>query len=363
MLHDTTEINPISKSIREFNRLSGFRAHVSLLVHSTGQDVFGPVGLKLMTRPARQQGRWLEFVEEAEKCAPENVNLLHVMDSEADSSDIWHALQQNKRRFVIRARYSRQAKTKSGKPSLLFDEIEKAPVLGGRNIWVSKRKGSVYPARRASHVSRDQKVIHLKVSAQRIRVNLTKLIGKCHHDSGQTAEINVVRAFEKLNASTGRDKVDWILLTSEPIGSLEEVFNVIDIYRHRWLVEEYFKALKTGCQLEKRLLADKKSWWSLTSLMMPIATTLLNLRLRLDLRMSQASFLISAVQMKILKIKAKEHGYKFKTYSDAQAVIAKLGGHIKWNGPPGWITLLRGYLELRLLEQGWLLAQKERCDK
>ena len=37
--------------------------------------------------------------------------------------------------------------------------------------------------------------------------------------------------------------------------------------------------------------------------------------------------------------------------------FAKLGGHLKRNGDPGWITLGRGYERLLTLEQGWKLAR------
>ena len=41
------------------------------------------------------------------------------------------------------------------------------------------------------------------------------------------------------------EPVDWLLLTSEPIDTDEQILEVVDIYRARWLIEEYFSALKT----------------------------------------------------------------------------------------------------------------------
>ena len=37
--------------------------------------------------------------------------------------------------------------------------------------------------------------------------------------------------------------------------------------------------------------------------------------------------------------------------------IAEFGGHIRNNGPPGWLVLRRGFEKLFLMEQGWELAQ------
>jgi hypothetical protein len=41
--------------------------------------------------------------------------------------------------------------------------------------------------------------------------------------------------------------------------------------------------------------------------------------------------------------------------------IARLGGHLKRNGEPGWLVLGRGYLKLLDLAQGFLIAK--RCDQ
>jgi hypothetical protein len=37
--------------------------------------------------------------------------------------------------------------------------------------------------------------------------------------------------------------------------------------------------------------------------------------------------------------------------------VAALGGHIKWNGEPGWQTLGNGYRELVTLTAGWEAAK------
>jgi hypothetical protein len=41
------------------------------------------------------------------------------------------------------------------------------------------------------------------------------------------------------------------------------------------------------------------------------------------------------------------------TARDVLQAVAALGGHLKHNGEPGWLTLGRGYEKLRTLTQGW----------
>jgi hypothetical protein len=53
------------------------------------------------------------------------------------------------------------------------------------------------------------------------------------------------------------------------------------------------------------------------------------------------------------------------TSQQALWAIAALGGHLRHNGEPGWLTLSRGYRDLLTLRAGWEAAQKssERSDE
>ncbi len=50
----------------------------------------------------------------------------------------------------------------------------------------------------------------------------------------------------------GIEPVRWRLWTLPPIDNAEQLLAIVDIYRARWIIEEFFKALKTGCSPEKR---------------------------------------------------------------------------------------------------------------
>ena len=89
--------------------------------------------------------------------------------------------------------------------------------------------------------------------------------------------MNVVRVWET-DPPRGQPAVQWVLLTSEKIGSAAALQRVVDIYRKRWLIEEYFKALKTGCSLEKRQVGSFDALQKVRALLAPIAYRLLRLR-------------------------------------------------------------------------------------
>src|SRR3954451_16211079 len=59
--------------------------------------------------------------------------------------------------------------------------------------------------------------------------------------------INVVEAREGGAAPPGAQKpLCWVLLTALPVATLGQCLRVVRVYRLRWLIEEFHKALKTG---------------------------------------------------------------------------------------------------------------------
>ena len=52
-----------------------------------------------------------------------------------------------------------------------------------------------------------------------------------------------------------------------------------------------------------------------------------------------------------------------KTIHLALLHIARLGGHIRNNGHPGWQTLAWGYEKLLTLRLGWEIAMASKCDQ
>lgn len=76
----------------------------------------------------------------------------------------------------------------------------------------------------------------------------------------------------------GQAPIEWMLVTSEPVQSLDGATAVVDHYRARWLVEEYLKALKTGCAFEKWQLTNPAGLVRALAVLVPLAKRLLLLR-------------------------------------------------------------------------------------
>ena len=55
----------------------------------------------------------------------------------------------------------------------------------------------------------------------------------------------------EVNGPGDGTEVCWLLMTSLPIETEEDLLRVIDYYVARWIVEVYFRTLKTGCRVER----------------------------------------------------------------------------------------------------------------
>ena len=151
--------------------------------------------------------------------------------------------------------------------------------------------------------------------------------------------------------------VDWKLLTTEPTDTPQQVERVVDIYRRRWVIEEFFKALKTGCAIEGRQLESLHALQNATAMMLPIAWHLL--AIRTSARQSPhapATRVFNQVQLQILRKLTDRPPPDNATVADALSALAALGGHIKNNGDPGWMVLGRGYKDLIAAERVWRAA-------
>jgi len=151
------------------------------------------------------------------------------------------------------------------------------------------------------------------------------------------------------------------LLTNLPIGTPDEIAYAVDCYRARWVIEEYFKALKTGCQYEKRQLESAHSLLNALAVLAPVAWRLLLLRhLGRHAPKRPATDALTPSQVEVLRAVAKRPMPKRPTVQDAMLAIAGLGGHLPRNGDPGWLVLGRGMHDLLLLELGWRAREQAR---
>lgn len=370
--HDTTEfsfssdrdgLGPINDSGH------GFFAHMALVLSADGHKrPLGVGGLHTWARPDtprrqknthhfaetdRESYRWQSLALDVGE-RYRDLDVIHVMDSEADAYDLWSALLDGNQRFVIRLHHDRRVGDGSGDRIKLSDAL---PVLQARlvrEVRISSRKAPHHEARgRKRNAERSCRIATLEITATQI----TLYRPTTSRAKPAELQLNVVHVRE-IDVPAEFEPVDWKLVTTEPICTTEQIEHIVDGYRTRWVIEEFFKALKTGCAFETRQLETMAALLNALALFVPIAYELLALRSAARTEPNRPALaLLRPSQLLVLQRHPRAHMLANATVADALLAIARLGGHIKNNGAPGWIVLGRGYQRLLALEEGMLLAK------
>ena len=229
------------------------------------------------------------------------------------------------------------------------------PPCARRRFWAKLNFLSLTPYYKENFAQRDRRTANLSFSGRPLTIKRPKNI-PAGNLPAQIA-LNVVHIWEPAPPE-GEEPVEWTLLTSEPISTAEEIRTVVNYYRTRWVIEEFHKALKTGCAYETRQLTTYHSLVVALMIFLPIACRLLFLKslARTDPD-APASRFLSETELDVLRTFSKRVRLGPKpTIFDVTRAIAGLGGHLKRNGNHGWITLSRGMEKLLSLTEGWEAA-------
>ncbi len=311
--------------------------------------------------PTKETARWGRGIDSVEQALGAG-NAIHLADREGDSYDILCQLArstagQPSPRFVLRVRADRLVSL-GEESGHLRSLLAQTPLLFEREVPLSKRtrkKGALSPKVKKKNPPRSARIAKLEVRAARVVLRRPSGWPK---SLPRSIELNCVLASE-VQAPEGEPPVEWLLYTSEPVSTSEQVAFVIDCYCRRWLIEEYFKALKTGCGFEERQLTSYHALRNFLAVVVPIAWRLLLLRdVARHSPAAPAHQVLSPSQIALLQT-AKPFGITLPPSPkarDALRAVAALGGHLKRNGEPGWIILGRGFQELLTMEVGWLAA-------
>jgi Transposase Tn5 dimerisation domain/Transposase DDE domain len=152
--------------------------------------------------------------------------------------------------------------------------------------------------------------------------------------------------------------LEWLLLTTRPVESLDQALAIVSWYTRRWIVEEFHKAWKTGCRAEERRLTQADRLGPRLGALALVAVRLLTLR-DAARRDSTAPADAPAAALKVLAAKLQRPAECFESNRAFLRRVAQLGGFLARtsDGEPGWQTLWKGWSVLMTLVEGYELAQ------
>ena len=200
-------------------------------------------------RRRKESERWLEGLEEAvqlSRACPQT-RVVTVCDQEGD---IFQLLRRQAREpaavgFLVRANRARQRRVLvgGGHKSLWKHLRGLPPLVTGRKVQVQARGG---------RHRRKQRTAVTEVRAAQLRLRPPK-------GRGEPVRALGVLVTEPEPPAGKKKGLEWLLLTSEGEAGAEDALRTVRRYERRWLVEEYFRVLKSGTKLLARRLREAAS--------------------------------------------------------------------------------------------------------
>jgi hypothetical protein len=373
-IQDTTLVDVsdyLKEDWKEQGSPAGFQVHSTLAVDGQSLEPLGlldqarwlraPKGLRpgKKTRAARapeakESYKWTAALEAMGKRLRSMANIISVCDREADIYDF--LLLQNTRnyRFVVRATHDRKLEESNAS---LVEQVSGAAVLGQYVVSIGQRGRQRVTQGQQPRKARQKREAITELRAMRVSLSPPS---SAKERTAKSISVNVVFVNEP-NPPADTAGIRWLLLTTEPIDTLEQILSVVRYYSARWLIEEFHKAWKTGCGMEKRRLQTYENFERVMVITAAVAVRILQLRSLSASEEKGCETVLEADEWQCLfantepgrPLPGQPPSAKWAYYA-----LAKLAGwsDSKRTGRVGWQTLWTGWERLQFLLAGWRAA-------
>ena len=325
----------------------------------------------------KESSRWLEILQNNEQLARSlpDTRFISIADSEADICELFCQCDEFPDNFDLIIRGGRQhtivsaTDTAVGQPladaSTVDDALKLAKARFTKEVSVGPRSAPTTPD--------DKKKIRKQARSARDTVltigTLTATLAGPRRYGGGTlpdSTINVVELIEECPPE-GEPPIRWVLYTTLPITTEEEVLAVVDGYCHRWSVELYFMTLKSGLKIEDMKYQTLPRYWNAFAMLLVVAWRVEYLKkaARTDPD-APCSKYFPAEQWKAIMMFQTEKPVNENqppTIQEFMKTIAMLGGYInkKSQGPPGSKTIWRGMSRFETIVQAFETFTRMTC--
>lgn len=350
-----TNIGPI---ISDTNR--GFILHPTLVV-SLENIPLGLIDFNIWVRKEekkkkdyhrsieeKESYKWINSYLATAKLEKElkNVHFVNICDRGGDVYELFKEAEKignkdKKPDILIRASHNRNVEHPQKK---LWEYMESQKVAGKIKILVPRKKE--VPKRKAT------------LSIRYAKVSIKAPIMNKNIKSTDSIKLWAVYAKEE-NPPEKIEPVSWMLLTTIPVENLNQAMEKIKWYMQRWIIELFFKFLKSGCKVEDRQLKDGERLKNCIVIDAIIAWRVMFLTyIGRAIPNLPASVIFEEYEWKALyvfinkKIKIPK---REPSLGEVIKIIAKLGGFLdrKNDGPPGMMTIWKGLSSLYYISTMW----------
>ncbi len=341
--------------------VGGLLLHPVLAVEVGSAALLGLVSLQVWNRsggkrPSRRQRaiedkesrRWIDGMRQASEVLSEAAGITVLCDSEGDMYGLFAQRAANVH-LIVRSCQNRSIEPASPDAGLLFDLIDDQAEQGRFEVQVPAAPGR--SARRA--------VLGVRFVPATVR--------RPRHGADpelpETVAVNLVDVRELAPPADGSKPIHWRLMTTRAVTSVAQARHVVDLYRLRWTIEEFFSALKTaGFDIEAADIGEPRAMINFVAAATIAAVTVKQLvQARdgtTDQRLSDAfdpsdQPLLEAVSAKLEgKTERQRNPHPKGSLAFAAWVIARLGGWTGYYGKPGPKVMRIGLAEFRSIKFG-----------
>jgi hypothetical protein len=335
----------------------GFHLHAALVVGAEDERIVGLAGeLVHYRKPApegentgqrlkrdRESDVWGDVIDQVGPPAA-GTQWVHVLDRGADNFDVYCHCRQQRSDWVVRASMlNRKVTDAEGNATPVRDLSASSPEAGRFTLELRARPKQ--PARRAQ----------LTVRFTPVTMPVPRHKSRYVRQVAAMPVLMWLVVVAEIDAPRGVKPIDWVLYTSLPVASFAEAMRVVSYYERRWPIEEYFKALKSGCQVTERQLKTKGRLEALVGLLSVVAVRLLQLKAHARTEPDRPA--VEVVPPRYVNLLKSARGLSRATTLSAGRFykeLAVLGGFLgrKHDGDPGWITIWRGWEKLQSMMRG-----------
>lgn len=375
-IQDTSEIILGGRKVRaqgfgpvgKGGKLGGVLLHPVLAVDARTGELLGLVSVSVWNRNKGKAGwradrarrdkesqRWENGTRRAGEVLAQAARVTGVADRESDMyADFAH--KPDNVDLLVRANHNRRIEG----DKLLFDHADELPEATRLLVDIPAAPGRA--ARKATLALRFGGVRILRpesgMPAAEIKA-LPKSIG-----------LHLVDIRE-IDAPKGVEPIHWRLLTTHQVDEIGQARLMVDLYRRRWIIEEFFRTLKSaGFQLEEAEIGDPRAMMNLVALAAVAAVTVTQLTRARDNPSGQSlQDAFDADDQSVIEAVCADYEgsnptqrqtnpHPKGTMAYATWVIARLGGWTGYYGKPGPRVLNRGLQEFHAIKYGAMLRAR-----
>ena len=344
--------------------LRGLLLHAVLAVDAGTGGVLGLVDAKVSNRtggkaqhrrlrktPQKESQRWIDGTVRAGEVLATARSITVVSDRESDIYEHFARRPANVE-LIVRACQNRKIETASeDELNLLFAHVDSLPEQGRVELTIPAAPG------RKARVA--------EFAVRFARVTICKPLHSAGRDLPATISLTMVDIRETSRPADG-ERIHWRLLTTHQVTTMNEARRIIDLYRLRWTIEEFFHTLKTaGFNIEDADIGNPAAMIKFVAAASVAAVTVMQLVKARDGTTGQsvADAFDPADQPILEAISARLEGRTAQqknphpkgSLAFASWVIGRLGGWTGYYGKPGSLVMRRGLDDFQRIKYGTTL--------